>query len=89
LLQQRLLASECIFLDLEVRLGARDVGSGPRRLGPQLCRLKFGVGELRFSIFERDLERRRVDPEEDIAAFHPGAVANVDRLDGTGHLRAH
>ncbi len=89
LLQQCLLASQRILLDREIGLLAGDVrarAGGLRRAAA--LRLQLGCGELRLGVLQRDLERRRIDLEQHVAALHLGAVLDEDLLDRTRHLRA-
>ena len=88
LLEQRLLSSERVLLDLQVRLGARDVASGAGSRRPKHLRLQLGIGQCRLRLLERDLIGLRVDSEEKIALLHMRAVADVDRDHLSVHLRA-
>ncbi len=89
LLQQRLLPRQRILLDLEVGLLADDVRARARRLRPQLARLEPRCGQLRRSLLQRHAIGCRIDPEQQVAAFHPGAVAHEHLDDRPVHLRAH
>ena len=71
LLQQCRLARERVLLDREIRLCAGDVGARAGGLRPQLGRLELRFGELGLRLLERDLERRRVDPEQHVALSSP------------------
>ena len=74
LLQQRLLARQGVVLDREIGLLADDIRARARGLRPQLAGLEPRRGELRLRLLERHPERRRVDPEQQVAALHLAAV---------------
>ena len=48
----------------------------------KLARLQPRGGQLRLGLLQRDLKRRRIDPEQHVAALHMVAVLDRDLVIG-------
>ena len=86
--QQLVLPIERALGNRQIGLTADDIARRPRRLCFKLHSLQLRRGQLGLGIGERNLKRRRIDPEQDIPALDPLTFLDVDLDHGSVDLRA-